>query len=93
MKLYETYGKKIIPELNGMFSFLIYDRVNNSCFIARDSFGIKPIYYAENIYIIIFSSEIKPILIYLNTIQLNPTTLEIFFLKVTWIMMNPPFKK
>ena len=71
--------EKIIPELNGMFSFLIYDRVNNSCFIARDRFGIKPIYYAENNNIIIFSSEIKPILNYLNTIQLNPTTFGNFF--------------
>ncbi len=81
MKLYETYGEKIIPELNGMFSFLIYDRTNNSCFIARDRFGIKPIYYSENENIIIFSSEIKPILYYLNTIQFNPTTFGNFFFK------------
>lgn len=81
LKLYEIYGKKIISELNGMFSLLIYDRTNNSCFIARDRFGIKPIYYSENKNNIIFSSEIKPILNYLNTANFNPITFGNFFFK------------
>tara|TARA_X000000950_G_C13887112_1_gene649323 strand:+ start:327 stop:2171 length:1845 start_codon:yes stop_codon:yes gene_type:complete len=81
LKLYEKYGRKILPELNGMFSFLIYDRSNKTCFIARDRYGIKPIFYSENEKNIIFSSEIKPILNYLNKIKFNFDSFGNFFLK------------
>jgi asparagine synthase (glutamine-hydrolysing) len=47
---------------NGMFAFSIYDRRNNSIYLARDRFGIKPLYYTVTRDKIIFSSEIKGIL-------------------------------
>lgn len=38
-------GEKCLNKLNGMFSFVIYDKQNNKIFAARDRFGIKPLYY------------------------------------------------
>lgn len=63
LHLYEAYGEKMLDMLRGMFVFVIYDRKNNDLFIARDFFGIKPLYYLtyEN-KITAFSSEIKSFL-------------------------------
>lgn len=58
---YIEYGKKILLKLNGIFAFAIYDSFSDSLFIARDRFGIKPLYYFQDKDEIVFSSEIKPI--------------------------------
>lgn len=42
---YKVWGKQVSQKLNGMFSFLIYDRQENSFFAARDPFGQKPFFY------------------------------------------------
>ncbi len=42
---YEEYGPEIASKLRGMFAFSIYDKVTETLFIARDYFGIKPLYY------------------------------------------------
>ena len=81
LKLYEKFGKKIIPELNGMFSFLIYNKSSKSCFVARDRYGIKPIYYSENEKNIVFSSEIKPIINYLKIKNFVSKSFGDFFFK------------
>jgi asparagine synthase (glutamine-hydrolysing) len=60
--LYEEYGEKMLPKLNGMFAFTIYDKKRNRVFAARDYFGIKPYYYVFNKDEFIFASEIKAIL-------------------------------
>ena len=44
---YEEYGEKILNQLRGMFSFVIWDRNKKELFGARDFFGIKPLYYAD----------------------------------------------
>jgi asparagine synthase (glutamine-hydrolysing) len=65
LHLYEEFGEKMLPMLRGMFSFCIYDLEKKEIFIARDFFGIKPLYYltsGENI--VAFSSEIKSFLLY-----------------------------
>jgi asparagine synthase (glutamine-hydrolysing) len=59
---YEEYKEKILEKLNGMFSFAIHDKINNSLFIARDRLGIKPLYYYYKDEKFIFASEIKAIL-------------------------------
>lgn len=55
-------GKKGIERLEGMFAFIFIDIENDEILIARDRFGIKPIYYYEDNDCLIFSSEIKPII-------------------------------
>jgi asparagine synthase (glutamine-hydrolysing) len=59
---YEEYKEKILEKLNGMFAFAIYDKKNNTLFIARDRLGIKPLYYYYKDKKFIFASEIKAIL-------------------------------
>lgn len=56
---YLHWGKKSLKKFEGMFAFAIYDTNNNKIFIARDRFGIKPIFYNINGSKFIVSSEKK----------------------------------
>lgn len=60
--LYEQYGKDMLNLLRGMFSFTIYNKKDQSLFIARDYFGIKPLYYGIAGKGFLFGSEIKSFL-------------------------------
>jgi asparagine synthase (glutamine-hydrolysing) len=60
--LYEEEGTSFLNRLNGQFAFVIYDRNKNSLFLARDHFGINPLYYTMADGVFIFGSEIKSIL-------------------------------
>ena len=62
LHMYAEHGKSFVNLLNGMFAFIIYDRNENEIFIARDHFGIKPLYYYSDDEIIAFASEIKALL-------------------------------
>jgi len=59
---YEEYGKDLLPKLRGMFSFAIWNTKTEELFIARDQFGIKPLYYAKFGDTFFFGSEIKSFL-------------------------------
>lgn len=61
---YEEYGVDIVNKLRGMFAFAIWDTVKETLFMARDIFGIKPLYYTKNTTdgSLIFGSEIKAFL-------------------------------
>lgn len=61
------YGDKILNDLDGMFSFCFYNKVENSIILVRDQLGIKPIYYSFSSSELIVASEIKPILLLLPT--------------------------
>jgi asparagine synthase (glutamine-hydrolysing) len=60
--LYEEYGADLVNRLRGMYAFAIYDRDRRRLLIARDRFGIKPLYYAVVKGQCVFASEIKAIL-------------------------------
>ena len=62
LKGYAEYKKKILDKLEGIFAFAIYNKKNKELFIARDRFGVKPLFYAKKKNSFIFSSMIKPIL-------------------------------
>lgn len=62
LALYTKHGAQMLPMLNGMFAFAIYDKQAHSLFLARDRFGIKPLYYHCDQSRLIFASEIPPIL-------------------------------
>ncbi len=53
--------EKLLNQVKGMFAFAIYDTINQSLFIARDRFGIKPLYIANDTSGFYFSSEITSI--------------------------------
>ncbi len=63
LKLYDQFGVQTPVHLRGMFAFAIWDRARETLFLARDRFGVKPLYYAVtpdgSLY---FGSEIKAIL-------------------------------
>ena len=45
LHLYEIMGVKFIQEINGEYSFILYDSDSKELFIARDQFGVRPLYY------------------------------------------------
>lgn len=59
---YEEWGTELVAKLRGMFAFVIFNRLDNSLFAARDMFGIKPFYYAFMGNSFLFGSEIKSFL-------------------------------
>jgi asparagine synthase (glutamine-hydrolysing) len=59
---YEEWGPECLSRFNGMFAFAIWDRVRRRLFLARDRFGIKPLYYGEHAGRFFFGSEIKSLL-------------------------------
>ena len=64
LKSYIYYGKNVVHHLNGIFAFAIWDQKNEELFIARDHFGIKPLFYIMQNNSFIFASEIKAIFQY-----------------------------
>jgi asparagine synthase (glutamine-hydrolysing) len=62
LHLYEEHGIDFLDKLNGQFAFVIYDRRRRRLFLARDHFGINPLYYSIVNGSFIFASEIKAIL-------------------------------
>jgi asparagine synthase (glutamine-hydrolysing) len=59
---YEEWGPACLERFNGMFAFAIWDRRAQKLFLARDRFGIKPLYYALHDGRFLFASEIKSLL-------------------------------
>ena len=56
---YVKWGIEILKKLNGIFAFAIYDKLNSKLLIARDQFGVKPLYYYNQDGVFAFSSELK----------------------------------
>lgn len=62
LHMFAEYGEDFVNALNGMFAFIIYDKNKKNLFIARDHFGIKPLYWYHDEKVIAFGSEIKALL-------------------------------
>ncbi|MCR2046577.1 asparagine synthase (glutamine-hydrolyzing) [Acetatifactor muris] len=63
LKMYEEYGfEQMIGRLNGMFAIVIMDLRTNFLYMARDRFGIKPLYYSDIDGKIYFASELKSLI-------------------------------
>lgn len=62
LNLYIEYGEKLFDKVSGIFSFAIWDETKKRLMIARDNFGVKPLYYAQNADGFYFASEIKSLL-------------------------------
>ncbi|AGH97791.1 asparagine synthase (glutamine-hydrolyzing) [Micavibrio aeruginosavorus] len=58
---YAEWGVKALERLNGMFAFALWDRKEKTLLLARDRFGVKPIYYARQGDMLAFGSEQKAI--------------------------------
>ena len=62
LKLYAREGEAMLPMLRGMFAFAIWDKQSRSLFLARDPYGIKPLYLAKSKYGWLFASQVKALL-------------------------------
>jgi asparagine synthase (glutamine-hydrolysing) len=60
--LYEEYGIDLVHRLNGQFAFAIYDIARRRLYLARDHFGINPLFYTVFGGTFLFASEIKSLL-------------------------------
>ena len=70
----DTWGvEKTLTLIDGMFSIAIWDKFKEELHLIRDRFGIKPLYFMYKYNQVIFSSELKPIIIYLNKVpEISP---------------------
>ncbi|MFN2542642.1 MAG: asparagine synthase (glutamine-hydrolyzing) [Chthoniobacterales bacterium] len=59
LALYATRGEAMLDALRGMYAFAIWDRDKQGLFLARDPFGIKPLYYSDNGHTIRLASQVK----------------------------------
>ena len=75
LELYVRRKTACLQHLNGFFAFAIYDQREDSIFIARDRYGIKPLHYYQDQDKVIFASEVKSLLMYGIEKQLDTTTL------------------
>ena len=64
IKLYILYKENCLNYMNGHFSFVIYDKEEQSLFLVRDHLGVKPLFYTFIDKILLFASEIKTLLTY-----------------------------
>jgi asparagine synthase (glutamine-hydrolysing) len=62
LHLYEELGERMVDRLDGMFAFAIVDLKQRQVLLARDPFGIKPLFYALDERRLVFGSELKPLL-------------------------------
>lgn len=73
LKLYQRLGHNCLQHLRGMFAFAIWDNYEQTCFLARDPLGIKPLYYWQSGSTLVFASELKAVLAsQLPPIQISP---------------------
>jgi len=81
LRLFERDGPGCVNRLRGMFAFAIWDEVEQSLFVARDAFGVKPLYYAETEAGFVFASEVRALLAGdMVARQLEPEALLGYFL-------------
>lgn len=64
LKSYIYYGKDVVHHLNGIYAFAIWNTKTKELFMARDHFGVKPLFYTEFDEGLIFGSEQKAIFNY-----------------------------
>lgn len=62
LALYARDGERTLPKLRGMFAFAIWDTTARELFLARDPYGIKPLYYAQTPQGFVFASQVKALL-------------------------------
>ena len=62
LESYKYWGIEFVKKLRGMFAFAIWDNIKKELILARDPFGIKPLYYSKKNNILFFASQVKSIL-------------------------------
>jgi asparagine synthase (glutamine-hydrolysing) len=76
---YEKWGERCVEKLRGMFAFALWDEKRGRLFVARDRFGIKPLYYALRDGTFYFASEIKALVPLLARVEADRDALHDYF--------------
>jgi asparagine synthase (glutamine-hydrolysing) len=79
LRAYEKWGDRCVEKLRGMFAFALWDAKRGQLFVARDRFGIKPLYYATVKGTFYFASEIKALLPFLPRVEVDRAGLHDYF--------------
>lgn len=77
--LYEEEGLGMASRLDGMYAFAVWDAPRRRLFLARDPFGVKPLYYAESSDGVAFASEVGPLVPRAGR-EIDPEALQLYFL-------------
>ena len=81
LTLFALKGKQMLLKLRGMFAFAVWDTVERVLFIARDPYGIKPLYYSQTEHGLVFASQVKALLTSsLISRELEPAGIAGFYL-------------
>ncbi len=74
------WGPAVLPRLNGMYAFALFDHEQRALWLVRDRLGIKPLYYVRLAERILFASEIKALLLAMpQRPEIHPPALAQFF--------------
>ena len=78
---WEEWGEECVKRFRGMFAFALWDRNRQTCFLARDRLGVKPLYYAIlPDKTLIFGSELKALLCHPKlSKEIDPRSVEDYF--------------
>ena len=76
---YQKWGIGILDKLIGMFALAIYDRKKKELFLARDQFGIKPLYWTVEKNKFLFASEQKALLPFVKELKIDQRGLSDYF--------------
>lgn len=79
LNAYIAYKEKAFEKLNGFFGLAIYDKEEKTTIIARDRYGIKPLYYFYDEDKFLFASEAKALYKFNIPLKLNTTSLSTYF--------------
>ncbi len=93
LNAYLLWGESFLSKLSGIFSFAIWDIEKKKLMLARDEFGIKPLYYYDSGNGLAFSSELKSLLPFSENYHLDTAS----FARYLTYLWNPspgtPFKE
>ncbi len=79
LQLFILEKENCLELLDGEFAFVIYDSVNSELFLARDRFGVKPLYYYKDAERFIFASELKALMAFEIPKVIDKNSLQLYF--------------
>ncbi|MDM5230075.1 asparagine synthetase B family protein [Lysinibacillus pakistanensis] len=83
---YKKWGIDFLKYINGEFAIFIFDKQRNLCFLARDSFGLKSLFYMKEGHNLFFSTELK----FLEMLQETTSFNKEYFIDYIYNQATPP---